>query len=822
MKKSQRHTPGSAVSPGALAERGTEALRRERFKEAIELFKQVIRLEPRPEWKDGLADAYCGRGRDLAAKGMFKEAAMVLENTLSPGTPVRDPDLYLCCLIRDGQQQRAAAYLLNHPPEQENLEALAALLVTVPRLPDLAPGASPEQLRWRDLAIAARAALSAWCDGAAAEEIDQRLNRISLRSAFRPLRLLLKTLIARPEDVDRTRRVLETILPGSPFYSLRQAVATAVLRDDASYADTWNRLTPAQRAFVGETMGLSPSASEFLARLTEAERAGPGMLFNFLAKQTDLPRAEVRSACLNLLPRIPDRMPHFERNFGVLTPIERCRVQALAAEARGDWEKAGRFWNATSAAIEDAGSDREANLARGVIYRHLADLAVKYREIEAENFSDDPVIFYLQRACAADPEHVPSRLDLIGQYRADAESAKDWHQLVDETIRRFPDDARVLQQALDSALARKAYKKAAGFARRLLRLNSINPSVRRQMIELQISYARKQMRAKRPDLAMKALTEAAEWERPEAPSAPLRIAHALVERQTGAPDRAEARLREGVALAGGRVAGWFQARLEAEHMGAGGETGWLHQELVRARESPPTSEAILAIVAILAKPEAGDNKRAVASLLLGMRSWLRQGAAFDWEAAEFEAVATMLSRFEAFDLQRDYAQAARKRNPANPAWRYHDIVARVRGKAERLSMAEREDLASIADAAAARNDYHMVARINRFIDRQERRPRRGRWDSAGEADEFDDDEIMALFSAMLAGMPKGASADLRRLVNEVGHEQALTELLRQLKSSPLKSEMPEELLRELGAAMLAKAMHAGPSRRSRANYEIPF
>jgi hypothetical protein len=89
----------------------------------------------------------------------------------------------------------------------------------------------------------------------------------------------------------------------------------------------------------------------------------------------------------------------------------------------------------------------------------------------------------------------------------------------------------------------------------VLRTNAINPGVRRQMIELQISCARKQMRAQRPDLAPTGLAEAAEWERADAPNAPLRIARARAERRTGAADRTEAELREGVALAGGGVAG---------------------------------------------------------------------------------------------------------------------------------------------------------------------------------------------------------------------------------------------------------------------------
>lgn len=331
------------------------------------------------------------------------------------------------------------------------------------------------------------------------------------RSAFRPLRLLLKALIVSPGDVDRTRQVLEIIPPGSPFHPLRQAVTAAARGETVLDAEAWNRLTPGQQTFVAEVSGLAAPAAQFLARLAAAERSGPEALFNLLVKQTDLPQADVRNACLNLLPWVSDRITQFEKSFGMLSVIERRRVQALTAEAREDWQAAGRYWQSTAAAIGDGDAPGgEARLSQGVILRHLAGLAAKHEEIEAGEFFDDPVIHFLERACAVDPGHLSSHLELIGRYRKasspNGSSSRDWHRLVDETVRRFPEDALVLQQALDSALARKAFKQAEGFARRLLAINSINPGVRRQMIELQISYARKQVRAKRADLAPKALT----------------------------------------------------------------------------------------------------------------------------------------------------------------------------------------------------------------------------------------------------------------------------------------------------------------------------
>ena len=721
--KPQRRGPSPSVPIDTLAVRATEALQQQRFKEAIELFKLVIRQDPRPEWKQSLADAYGGRARVLAAKGMFKEAAMVLENTLAADGTLREPLLYLKCLIREGQQQqqKAATRVLQclggdlPATERTALEELAAaLLVTVPQRPQPA-GATPSQrTRWLELAASSREALAAWVNGASAEEMDRHLNRISLRSAFRPVRLLLKSLTTEPQDAERTRRLLETIHPGSPFFPFRQAVEAALLGERVLDADGWNRLTPAQRAFVAEMRGLPAEQAQFLARSSEAARSGPGALFAFLLKQFDLPQAEIRSACLNLLPQIPDRLPQLEKRFGPLSKLDRHRIQALAAEARSDWETAERSWRATVAAIAEAGDDRQAKLSQGVIFRHLAHLAVKHPEIEGDgdDFLDDPVIFYLERSCEADPEHIPTVLELIGRYR-DESRVKDWHRVVEAAIQRFPEDRQVLLQATELAIARKAYKKAVGFARRLLKIDPINPGVRRQMIELQVAHARRQVRAKRADLAAKELSGAAEWERSDAPSAVLRIVRGLVALQAGQGERADAWLREGVELAGGGVAGWFRTVLEAELMNAAtGDTGRLRKELAHARETPPTKEAVMAIVAALGQPEAAENKRTVSGLLPGMHAWLLQAAAFDWSPAEFQALAEALVRFDAFDLLEEYARAARRRESANPIWRFHEIVARTRGEAYRLSMSEMDDLEQMAEAAAGRQDFHAANRIN--------------------------------------------------------------------------------------------------------------
>ena len=131
----------------------------------------MIRHDTQAEWKQSLAEAYRGRARALAAKEMFKEAAMVVENTLGPDGTLADPVFYLHCLIRTGQHQKAAAHALQYigiestlpAEERAALEDLAAaLLVAVPLRSDPARAIPSEQARWLELAAASREAMAAW------------------------------------------------------------------------------------------------------------------------------------------------------------------------------------------------------------------------------------------------------------------------------------------------------------------------------------------------------------------------------------------------------------------------------------------------------------------------------------------------------------------------------------------------------------------------------------------------------------------------------------------------------------------------------------
>jgi len=186
--------------------------------------------------------------------------------------------------------------------------------------------------------------------------------------------------------------MLDSIAPASPFFPLRTAVEVAIRGGAALDADAWHRLRSAQQGFVAETGGLAPTTTHTVSRLADAARGGSGSLFSWLLKQTNLPASDLRSACLNLLPQHPERLAHFERTFGPLSPLEKLRMQALAAEARGKWREVEDVWTELAQLYRSA-DDRLSRLSAGVIYRHLAQLSREHSVISGGNPREAHIYF---------------------------------------------------------------------------------------------------------------------------------------------------------------------------------------------------------------------------------------------------------------------------------------------------------------------------------------------------------------------------------------------------------------------------------------------
>ena len=98
------------------------------FKQAIDLFKRLVKQDARTEWRDALAEAYAERARTLAAKGMFEEAEIALSKAAGPDGTIRDPLLYVQCLVKRGQVHKAAELAVKYVVNDKVLAATAPQL----------------------------------------------------------------------------------------------------------------------------------------------------------------------------------------------------------------------------------------------------------------------------------------------------------------------------------------------------------------------------------------------------------------------------------------------------------------------------------------------------------------------------------------------------------------------------------------------------------------------------------------------------------------------------------------------------------------------
>ena len=261
-----------------------------------------------------------------------------------PGGTIREPLLYLSCLVRQNQTQKARRAAL---AAMARLPAAEAARLAEVRRGAVAGGACSHRggrHAWRAAkpgsaqTRAARGSPAGVAPGTAEDEVDRLLGGIPLRSPFGAMRLILKSLIT-PHDAAKARALLAMVPAGSIFAGVR----------DAAGSGAGGRAGPARHIGRGcarrnssssrKCAALPRDSAGLLNQILDAERRGPAALLSLLTRRgLPLPEDELRTACLNLLPAAPDRMAQFTQRFGPLPAIESqsgCRAGGGGAAGMG-------------------------------------------------------------------------------------------------------------------------------------------------------------------------------------------------------------------------------------------------------------------------------------------------------------------------------------------------------------------------------------------------------------------------------------------------------------------------------------------------------
>ena len=709
MSRKNRPKPGS-VSPSATPQAAEAALAASRYKEAIEHFKALLKRERSPVWLEGLAAAYAGRADQLAAKGMLKEAlALWRTRADSCGVPLLDGP-YVTWLLQSGDVGQALTLLRGDTLAPEVQRQLAPAVLIAPDSSLAGVSAEHPLLRHRAPARAALAAVARGDEAALAEA----LQAIPFRSPYRDLRSLLKALVLLRTDRAQAAEALARVGDAGGFERLAAALRVAVLPAD-EWLDGMSRLDEAGRTLVLELQGCPEPQRPLVMALAQSkekketkdakETKGKGLeplaLYDLLVRhRASLPEGLASALCLRVLPHAPRRVDGFAAHFGSLPRGEVERIRALGAELDQDFDWALEHW---LACVRQWRTDPATKRRAALVLRRLAG---DRRFHEDDDSSDEQE--WLKESLELDPGDREAELRLLRVLREQGD-LKQARTRLDAARERFPDDAAVLLEAVRTALASGAFKKAIGLAKQVLAIDPINPQVRSVIGQAHLSHARKQLGSRNQKAARRELEEARAWLRGSAELATLGLLRGLA---AEVPAEGDVLLRQALAESGGALAGAYHLALESARVRA--PAAAILQRAGARLDATPDIPQLTALAQALnaARADDRDVQRALAHLQPMLK---RAATGVRGSESELMLVCEALLRQKQNELTQRFATTALKRWPGRPAFVYFELAGRYLGEPWRMPPREQQRLAQAFDQAQAQDDRRSASRIAELL-----------------------------------------------------------------------------------------------------------
>lgn len=710
------------------------------YKEAIDLYKQLLKQGDNKDWRLGLAECYLKRALSFADKGMVKEAAVLWDNYAQfAEQPYQGRALYIAWLlqinniatIKAALNGLTAQQLDEHYPELAGLLGLL-ILTERPELEALLPEDSQfiTHLAW------VRSALTAYRNNKL-EDLDQALKQLPFRSAFRDFRTLLKAALLLPESVAQAQALLAKIPDSSPY---RQAAELLQATTDEGLAlvDELLQCAPRQRQWVGALKKFSKKQLELLDILSRQNgHLSDKIKFNCALQFRELFGADSAKAyCRAALSDYPAGQRDFSKQFGGIDEFEQCRLKALVYERNKNFQDGDYYWQQGIAILKQQGESAAFKIA--LIMRHIAS---------HQQFPEDSAK-WLIRSLEYDPASRDSYLKILKYYDHDPDYADDFKTWLDKGIKAFPQDIDLLVFAIKAATANKAFKKAAQHAKTLLKIDPVNTFAKQVLFASHLAHARKLIKTKKFHLVEKEIQQAEK----------LTI---------GKRYQNQAQLMRGflVMVAEDGKQGLQQIAQVAQKMNEGDACGYFCIVVeallmglslpVSKKESPQppknyqlSEQELTRLVQLIQQYYSDDKNNAVV-----LRQALDKIKALVKQSVKQKIVSepTLLTLSECldsidhFELLGHCAKIALMQWP-KPIWIFYKTYAEVKGQAERCSSSNIVRLKFNYAKAHENSDERTAIRISRFIDQYYE------YEEPFEKDFFDDldeeDDPMILFDRL--------------------------------------------------------------------------
>ncbi|VAW89897.1 hypothetical protein MNBD_GAMMA17-829 [hydrothermal vent metagenome] len=773
-KNRKKPTPeklGASLSIEALTECARHALQKGDFKEAIGHCKALIKNESQPENLALLAEAYYGRACALSAKGMHKEAVLIWRNrTEFCATPLVEP-LFFRLLAAAGQVDEALA-LFNQQHsklEQAQLGAVRELFASLAiagfdQVLSELPAADPVVVDYP----AAFAALQAYCDSDD-ETLQQQLKAIPFRSPYRDLRQLLKALVS-----ETPAQLIQRISKTSAFMSLAQAIEASLLADKALLSNL-NEQSPQSRSFILALKGWH-SQQTFINELTQlgSSPSAEAMIRLTIRHRQSLGDAYVEQLTSRLAIHVPKISALLKCTKSKLNPLMLAVIEARRLELR-EVHPADIFdaWgHAVDLLKQRLGSEDESatKLTLALLFHHVLALEKK---LGAPGYVLQES---LQKIIHYDPQDKSAYLQLIPALRSD-KKLKEARAMVELALRHFPDDMAILTEAVETALAGNAFKKAAGIASQILAKDPINQRVRQALIDAHLAHARKQTGQKKYALAEKELKAANEWAKDQTDQAKVELVHGVLAFEQQYYEAAAEQFKSATEKLGGPLCGRFFLLLELNKQHCN-SAPLLEQCKLDKSIKKIELDDLLALLKQFDGALKNENPERINEAFEQLKISMKQCAKLRYTFDDGLQICENFNRYHCHELRQHFARAALKHWRNASAYVYHELDAAAK-LGDELSDKALNRLRRALMQAEHNNDKGLEYKLESLLDNEL---------AFNPFDGFDDDaetpfgdiampSTDSLIDLMLENLPPHEVKQLEQEMGKGGLRQHIKELI---------------------------------------------
>jgi len=493
------NSPLKATKNDALEQQALSQFRAGRYKEAGDLYKELLKSADNGQWRQQLAQCYLLRARALAGKGMLKEAIILWENYAEQiPAPLENQDHYLLWLLATKNTAKIKTCLgrLSAEDLDERYPGLAALLglhsITVhPEFQALLPQESAFMMHLGQVLEA----LAAYRENQP-DKLDAALKKLPFRSAFRDFRSLIKALVLLPDSAGQAHGLLTKIAAESPYHPTAQALL-AYMSDGEAFIPLILQLNHNQRKIVVQAKGFNKKQTELLETLhKQNDRLSDKLKFNLAIQYQSLFGAEAAQGfCYATLASYPAGRKDYVKHFGAINDFDENRLKALQSEQDNNSHDAEYYWRQC---LEFLKINEPGNVDKiALIQRHIA------KKAEPED-----AVLLLIDSLEYDPGDRESYLKILkyyDQHEPDPSEHKHW---LEKSLKQFPQDVDFLIFAIKSARRSKAFKKAAQYAEALLKIDPLNTLAKQLLFSSHLAHARRLIKTKKFHLVDKEIQAA--------------------------------------------------------------------------------------------------------------------------------------------------------------------------------------------------------------------------------------------------------------------------------------------------------------------------